>query len=173
MCFKKTQMKIVNLFSAFIAIIILISCKPSPQKAVEYNDKIVDEINKMRTAEDSLGNAIVRFEEKDLEAKLNNYISQAETGIKTISAMEKFDKKDDLKNAATSLLEFYKKSGQNEFKSVLEIARKPEKTEDDIKRVSEILEGIDPKQAAAIENFSKIQHAFATEYRIMLENPGK
>jgi hypothetical protein len=163
---KKTTLL---LFPVCIALL-LFSCKPSSQQAAEYNDKIIGEVGKVQTADDAFAEAISDTGGAVMEEKLKMLNDQITSSTTAINGLEKFDDKEEFKSAAITFLGHFKKQAETEYKELTALAKKEERSDEDVDRANVIIEGAGSKRKEAEDKLSAAQEAFAKEYNIKLEH---
>ena len=159
-------MKTIKFLAPVIAAFLLISCKPSPEKARLFNDQIIDEQVKVQEKENDLVSKISEGNPETCTQALSDFMSQVRMSTIIISALPKFDKKDDFKNATLKFFDVYKACGENEYKQVIELYKKGDDyNKDDENKANELLTAKAEKKKAAFEAFSAFQQTFANEYK--------
>ncbi len=163
-------MKKIQLLASICVAVLLISCKPSSQQSAEYNDKIIAEVTKVQAADDAFGESFSDTVGTAMEAKLKALSDQINTSTAALNGLEKFDEKEEFKNAAIEFFNFFKKEVETEYKELVDISKKEEMTEEDVERANVIIEGTNARRKEAEDKLSAKQEAFAKEYNIKLEH---
>lgn len=180
--------------SLIAALMMAVSCKPSPQKAEKYYDDIITPLEKVFDLEEEF---IVLFNNhmdksvndssavitkidtsalaagfKKIDMAFNNFQIQVSVSKNTIEALPDFDKNDKLKKAALGLLDEYSNVCTNEYPELLKIAKIPDgsySVEDDDK-ILELTEIIDNKLQEKIGVLTKELKLFAKNYNFEIQN---
>lgn len=158
-------------FIFWVVLLLLFSCSSQRKDAIEYNDKIISEQNKI------IEKAIIftsSFETRNftiIDSNRLQLLSQIETAIEELSKMQSFDGNDSLRLAALDLFNFYKKVYENEFKEITQIITKDslEITEDDIIRHNILTRKIKNDEITFDNNFQKAQQNFARQYNLNIQ----
>ena len=186
-------MKIFSKLFPAILLLALASCKPSPQKAMDYYTGITKPIESVLTKEDDLihvvnalmskdsANAKLLTKEKDtadkkivlkaLDMAFSNFCLQIATSTNQMEAIGSFDKSSALKDAAMGLLIAYKSTTENEYPNLIKLVKIPETeyTNDDDKKFMDLSDSIDNKLQQKISVYIQQVKLFAQEYNFQLE----
>ena len=151
---------------------ILSSCTPSKEDAMNYNDKIINEQNKIIESEKVLIIAIkdTLIKESALEPLLKNLSNQIIESKKTIEGMDKFNRKTDFKDAALKFLNAYSDVVDNQYTAWLKILKIPDDqlTEDVANQEDKLVNTINTKLNNANDEFVIVQKEFAAKYKFKL-----
>lgn len=138
-------------------------------KAIEYNDKIIDEQSKIIL----LTLEVVEFMDTDLdksEKKRLEAVKQIDKSILVIEQMGAFEGNNELRSSSLELFKFYKKIFAEEYKVILDILKKGENiTEEDITVISEFYNTISEEEFILDEKLEKAQGQFAEKYGFEIE----
>ena len=131
--------------------------------AVEYNDKIVAEQNK-------IGNQILAFTEAPSAESLAGLQKQANASIGVLNEMKPYKKNGELLNAAKSLFQFYIDVTSNEYAKVLALFNESSKysQEELIEKINVYVDVISQKEKIVDTNFAAAQTAFAKKHGFTL-----
>lgn len=164
------------------------SCGPIDDP-VEYFDAVVMPANEVLIKEGDFRDVMMEFIEQEDSAKTENDVfseedlmkldsaltdltGQIKHAIEVIEKLPPYLEKTVLKDAAISFLNVFLEVSEKEYVEVVKIIKMPEEecTEEDINRFHEVFEKYaDPKLDRAVNDFIKVQEAFADEYEIDLE----
>lgn len=161
-------MKQIRFLFPVIAALMLVACKPSPQQAMEYNDKIIAEQIKIQNLDNEVLAALDEVDSTLGETKLKNYLEQIKASTEIVSKMEKFDGKDDFKNEALSFFAMYKAIGEMEYTQMLALVKGSERGEEVQQRYEALRQTMSDKYKAAHDKFDEAQKKFAGEYKFQL-----
>jgi hypothetical protein len=135
----------------------------SDKDAILYNDKIINEQNKITKK------ILELFKTPD-EATLALVRKQIDESIEVLHKMKPYKGDEALLPSAKALFEFYRSIADNEYKSLLRLFMDKDKyTEDQLTlKVTEYLNAISQKEKPLDENFNAAQKAFAKKYGFVL-----
>jgi len=151
----------------FLALILIFSnyqiIAQANQKAIYYNDAIVEE-------QDKIGKKIIAF--NNLVADQSSTKSQAESSLKeilttvdaSITAVEKlgaFDGDNKLQKAAIDLFKYYKKCMSTDYVSMIDIVYKASPTEADYAELDTIMKKVTEEEKKYDDSFQVAQEAYA------------
>jgi hypothetical protein len=151
-----------------VACIFLFSCKPSPEKAIDYSNVIIGEQTKIQTLENDLVSESSEGDAEKMEPALNKFKAQVNESIETVKKMDKFDGKEDFKNATLNFFAVYRSVGENEYTQILEIFRK-EYTEADHDKVIALNDQLNKKEKDALAELKKVHEKFAKDYNFQID----
>jgi len=158
-------------FPLLTAVLLLLSSFVQAQntKAIDYNDKIVDEQSKIIV----LTLEFVDLIDIDLnacETKRVEMVKQIETSILVVEKMGSFEGNSELRTAALNLFRFYKKVYSVEYKMFLDYLLKGEDiTEEEVTELTEISTRIGEEEVVLDEAFAIAQENFAVKYGFVIE----
>lgn len=146
----------------------LLSCSSERKEAVEYNDKIISEQNKIIEKTIDFTASLQIRNARMIDSFRLILISQIDQSIEEISKMDSFEGYDSLRLAALDLFNFYKRVYENEFKEMVQIITKDSLsiTEDDIIRHNILTRKIKNEEISYDNNFQKAQQSFAKKYNL-------
>ena len=164
---KKIFVTIIGLL--FISVI-LVSCGPSTNDAIKYNDELVKQQNKVYEKESALLDAISKNTPDKLDTLFVKLSKQIDESSKTVEAMSNFDGKSDMKDAVLKIFSIYKNITGNEYKNMISYSKIPDSlyTPGDDDKVLDLSKKIDDKINQSIEEFIKLQKQFAIKYKFEL-----
>ncbi|MCG3165316.1 MAG: hypothetical protein POELPBGB_01078 [Bacteroidia bacterium] len=142
-----------------LLLLLIIPFAASAQKsAIEFNDIIVGEQNKIGQRIIDFNYAVETDTDTDLPLKLT--LEQIKASL---AEVEKISWQDGaaLKNSAIALFNFYQSIVSNEYVEMVKIIDKPELSQGDITRINELLASITEREAKLDAEFATQQEAFA------------
>lgn len=159
-----------TLFGSLVLSVLMVSCGPTTDDAIKYNDALVDEQSKVIKAEDALIQAISQSDAAKYDDALAGLVKQVTESEAIVTKMEAFDGKTDYKDAALSLFKAYKSATENEYPKILKIAKTPneEYTPELDDELMTLSGEIDTKLNKEIEAFVAKQKEFATQWKFEL-----
>jgi hypothetical protein len=188
------MLKHVLKISLLAVIIMIASCKPSPQKAEKYFDDIITPLEKVFDLESEFitlfnnqmdkstndSSAVISKRDtssfnadfKKMDMAFNNFQIQVAVSKNKLESLPDFDKKGNLKKAAIDILDEYSEVCSNEYPQLIKIAKIPDGSysiEDDDK-ILELTETIDNKLQEKLSILTKELKLFANNYNFELQN---
>lgn len=135
----------------------------SDNAAIDYNDKIVAEQNK-------IGEQILAFTAQPTNESIIVLQKQAAASLEVLNNMKPFEKNSELLDAAKKLFKFYVDITTNEYAKVLELLNNSEKykAEELTAKINEYVAIISQKESVLDANFSIAQQNFAKKYGFTL-----
>ncbi len=149
-------------------LLMLVGCKDTTQQATDYNNRIVglqeQVVRQMVSFSES-------FESNDpalMEKRRLELLDAIESALKDLEGLGPFEGSTEFREAARSLLGFYRDTCDAEYKEIIEVYRKPEITQEDVDRVSAINKKIVEKEKALSDAFLSAQQGFASSHEMKL-----
>ncbi len=134
--------------------------------AIEYNDIIVDEQNKIGQRIIDFNYAIEAGEEMDIPLKL--ILEQIDVSIDIVEKVKPWEDGAALKSSALALFKFYKNIVAKEYREMVDILKKENIAESDVARLDELLASITEREEKLDADFSYQQETFAKRWNIEL-----
>lgn len=153
----------------------MVSCGPSTNEAIKYNDELVNQQNKVYEKESALLDAISKNMPDKLDLLFSDLSKQIDESTKAIEKMDAFDGKTEMKNAVLKIFATYKEVMSNEYKKMIAYSKIPDSiyTPGDDDKVLELSKKIEDKINKAIEEFVDLQKKFASKYKFELTDTQK
>ncbi len=151
--------------------LLLISCSPSKEEAIKYNDSMIEEQLKIVSLFDSLNYCLdsnISQQLLPIQKKLSN---QIEESLKKINKIEEFDKNSNYKKNIEALFNVYKDITNNEYYKIINIYILPDSlysNEEEVKLNIFWNEAFKKVQNQLVE-FNKVQVDFSKKYNFKLE----
>ncbi|MEI6764274.1 MAG: hypothetical protein WCM76_01460 [Bacteroidota bacterium] len=146
----------------------VMSCGPTSDQAIAYNDKIIDQqvaiINKM----DGLNTSFKDWSNKEgMDKAYAEAIKQVEVSITEVTAMDAFDKNTEFKEGALSLFKVYKSVLDNEYKEMVALYKLPDNlfTKEQEDKWTSLSEQALNKMDNGLNELKPIQSKFAEKYK--------
>ena len=160
----------VSLFSVFI--ICGSGCKPSPDEAVAYNERIIREQKAIVDKINDLDLTLSTYKPTEMDVAYSNAYKQVIASIATVKAMEVFDTKSEFKDAALQVFDIYKVTLEVEYKELVGLLKKSDEeyTLEDEERAKKLFIDIAEKLNNAYEDIIAVQGAFAEKYNFTLSH---
>lgn len=158
------------IFGSLALSVLIISCSPTTEDAIKYNDALIDQQTKVIQAEDALIQAISENNPEILDEALNKLTKQITSSEEAVNKMSKFDGKSDYKDAALSLFKAYKSAAEKEYPEIIKIAKTPndQYTQDMDDQLMALSKTVDERLNKEIEAFVAKQKEFAEKYKFEL-----
>ncbi len=150
----------------FLLLLVFPFAATAQKTAVEYNDLIVDEQNKIGQRIIDFNYAVESGEEIDLPLKL--ILEQIDVSIDVIEKVKPWEDGAALKGSALSLFKFYKSIVSKEYTEMVSILKKENIDETDVKRIDVLLASVSEREEKLDADFSYHQEAFAKRWNIEL-----
>lgn len=162
----------ITILSSLFVSAILVSCGPTTDDAIKYNDALVSQQTKVFEKESALIEAISKNMPEKFDALLNDLSKQIDSSTDAVKKMEAFDGKNDLKDAALKVFATYKDEVGGDYAEMIKFAKTPDSlyTQEDDDKVIEMSKKIDDKLNKAVEEFVSLQKSFAGKYKFELNN---
>jgi hypothetical protein len=159
--------KIISLASILL---LFISCSPSTDEAVNYNDKLVNEQILVATSIDSLNELISNKDTTQIKSYYQKLSNTIITSTNKIDRYDNFDNNSDYKNSIKKLFQAYQKICDNEYKDLINICYLPDTlfTQDTLNFFNITLNKINEKIAVQTKEFNTFQENFAKKYNFTL-----
>ena len=149
--------------------LLLQSCATDSQKALAYNDAIINEQSKIITLSLDLVETMDTDISKCKDIRLA-IIKQCDKSLAAINKLEGFEGSDRLKNAAIKLFSFYKEIYSDEYKKMFEILDKGENiTEEDLAYIQQMEVDVTEKEEKLDKEFADAQQELATKFNFQME----
>jgi len=154
---------------------ILVSCGPTTDDAIKYNDALVDQQKKVLQKESALIEVISKNTPDKLESSYNDLLNQIKESAEIVQKMEAFDGKTDMKDAVLKVFEAYKNAAENDYIEMINLAKTPDAlyTQETDDKVIDLSKKIDDKLNKAVDAFIVKQKEFAEKYKFELTATGK
>lgn len=159
-------------FLSFLLSSILISCGPTQEEAVKYNDDIIKEQKLIAEKLDVLLASYEDYIPEEMDAAYESVLNQINASIDKVSKMEEFDKSDEFRQKALELFKTYKSVIENEHVEMVRIYKIPQEEFTDEHRIKwdELFKASENKIDKAINDFIKVQQKFAKKYNLEIDN---
>ena len=163
------------ILSLMFVSVIMVSCGPTTDDAVKYNDKLVEQQTKVFDKESALIEAISKNMPDKLDVLLSDLSKQVDSSTAAVNSMQGFDGKTELKDAALKVFSTYKEVTEKDYKDMIKFAKTPDSlyTQEDDNKLIESSKKIDDKLNKCIDDFVLLQTKFAEKYKFELNNTEK
>lgn len=159
--------KISAILGSFILALFFVSCGPTKEDAINYNDKIIKEQKKVIDKENDLIGYIKGASLTRLDEKYNSLSKQIDESTEVVKKMEAFDGKTDFKDATLELFLTYRSVVDKEYKAWMINLKTPGDKVDQkiLDEENDLVQAINEKLDKAQSDFTKAQYDFAAKYK--------
>lgn len=159
---------LLAVFFVLTAVINTVSAQVTFKNAVDYNDYIINEQNKIGVAINGFMKACGKGKLKDMDTRHADVIKQIDASIVAINAMPAYKGNVGFKNAASELFEVYKSIAQREYRDIIALMNEGIEVGDNRARFNNVLYKIDEKSKPFSDKFLTEQVKFAESFKISL-----
>lgn len=150
---------------------LILSCQPSTEEAMKYNDGIIEQQNLVNEKFSLLISSYDAYESEEMDAAYNNVLDQLNEDIEYVTKLKGFEEDAYFKEAALAFFNSYKEVLENEHKRIIELLKL---SADDygttqVKEYEKLRDQASIKIDKAFENMLKNQQKFAKKYHIEFE----
>ena len=149
--------------------------KPTPRKAADFNDKIIDQTDAVIATYNVFIKTWQAYEYGNMDLSLlkkdfKTFKKQIKTSLDSLNLIEKFDNKNEFKNMAIKYILSYKSIADHEWAKIMKLLEKGGKFgKSDEEKCNKLAIKIDKKTGPADNKFIEFQKTFAKKYRFKLE----
>ncbi len=159
-----------HLFFIFCCITFFaISGQAQNKKAAKYNDKIINEQIKLEPFLIKFFKDFNSASIESLKEQHNNIVAMLDKSSKKVAAMPVFENDGSLRDAALKWFNLYKESFENEYKEMLPIISKKDKTNEEKTKLNEMHEKLIKEEEVIDTEFASAQKTFADKHKLTLE----
>jgi hypothetical protein len=164
------------LFYSVLFISFLFSCGPTKDDAINYNDRITDELNKVYSKYKSFyeSSESINYSKPDftkLDDAFSDYVKQIDESVQKVKEMKGFDGTTEMKDAALNFLNTCKSTSEKEWKDLIIFVKKAtQATEDDAIKAKEIENNVEEKMNKVQDDFRKVQQKFSEKWKFKLQS---
>ncbi len=156
---------------SFIALpfLLFLSCATNSQKAVEFNNLVINEQQRISELAIKLVDTMRSDISKCKEIRLD-IVKQCDESLAAIKKLKGFEGSERMKNAAIELFSFYKKIYSNEYKQMFDILDKGENiTEEDLAFIQQMEVEVTKQEEKLDKEFADAQQELATKFNFQME----
>lgn len=169
--FEKTTVMRILYALLFVCGFQLVSVAQTPtfKTAVEYNDYIITQQNRVLTAITdfnlSLDSGSIRY----AHSKRDVIASVADDALLKLKKLPAYKGNTQFRAVTITLFEFYKSSAEVEYKEMIDLVMRPEKITNEImKRINQLVDQVSDYEKKLDANFAEAQQKFATDNNFTL-----
>lgn len=156
-------------FLSLILTLAIFSGFAQNRKAALYNNKMFAEQEKVSLAIINFFKDFKNSDYESLEKQHQSILKQIETSNKVVASMPAFENDNSLRDAALKWFSGYKESFENEYKLMLPLLGKKEKTDEDKAKLEEMHNELIKEEEELDKNLLKVQQEFAKKHNLTLE----
>lgn len=156
---------------SFIALpfLLFLSCATNSQKAVEFNNLVINEQQRISELAIKLVDTMRSDISKCKEIRLD-IVKQCDESLAAIKKLKGFEGSERMKNAAIELFSFYKKIYSNEYKQMFDILDKGvDITEEDLAFIQKMEVDVTKQEEKLDKEFADAQQELATKFNFQME----
>lgn len=158
-----------NLIIFFCIAALATSVQAQNKKAAKYNDKIINEQIKLEPFLIKFFKDFNTASIESLNEQHNTILTMLDNSSKKVAAMPVFENDGALRDAALKWFNLYKESFENEYKEMLPIISKKDKSADEKAKLNEMHEKLIKEEEIIDTEFANAQKAFADKHKLTLE----
>jgi len=151
--------------------LLIISCQPSTEDAIKYQDGIIEQQVLLNEKFSELISSYDSYVADEMDAAYKLTLDQLNKGIEYVSKTEGFEQEAYFKEGALAFFNSYKEVLENEHKKIIELLKLPEDSygHDEIKEVQMLRDRSNIKIDKAFEDMLAVQKKFTKKYHIEME----
>lgn len=154
----------------FIAAVLplFMSCQPTTEDAIKYNDGIIDQQNSVNQKFSVLLDSYDAIVPSEMDAAYKDASEQLDKSIAYINKLKGFESDAYFKEAALKFLKTYKDVLENKHKRIIELYKLPDDkyTEKEGKELETLRDEANATTDKAINDMLAVQRKFAKKYHI-------
>lgn len=164
-------MKKITLLLSFFVLLAFASCGPGKNAAIDYNDHIMDVVNKLTLSHNGFLNQIDGHNIDSLKHAHKLFSDNSKASLDEVTKMEPFAEKNGYHDAAVAYFTALNAIADNEGKQMVEIMSKDSSqvTEADMAKITELATKFDADYEKAFSAMEAAQAAFAKEWKFEIE----
>lgn len=159
---------ILAVFFVFTAAISTLNAQVTFKNAVDYNDYIINEQNKIGLSINEFMKACGKGKLKDMDTRHAAVIKQIDASLMAIQNLSAYKGNIGFKNAALELFEVYKSIAQREYRDIIALMNEGIDVGQNRARFNNVLFKIDEKSKPFSDKFLTEQIKFAETFKISL-----
>jgi hypothetical protein len=169
---SNNKMKKITIIAAMAASVLLVSCGPTKEQAVAYNDKIVAIEKDVTDLHNKFIDQLDGHNTDSLKIVHAQFSEKAKSSAEECKKMEEFNKKRDFADGAAEYFNTMVTLLENEGKQLVEIISKKDEdiTETDIAKVTELATKFDAEYNKSLVKVQGIQNDFAREWKFEVKH---
>lgn len=138
--------------------------------ATDYNNKIVGEQDKITHTMLAVVEKINAGDYTAALAGLEKSVSQCDSSVQTVTAMQPYEGDAHFRDAALDLFKYYKKALNEDYRHLIEILIKNDGdiTEEDSNKIEVINKDIETQEAKYVKAVNDAQQEFCKKYNVVL-----
>jgi hypothetical protein len=155
-------MKKVSVYTLLCAIFLITGCNNNKNNAAEYSNKIVQQHILIELGMLNISSLEFSQRQTEIDSAFNEFKVTLDEGIKFLENLGDFNGDNSLKIKIIAFYKFYRKAIDNELKEFFYLLLKDsEKTSEDIKRQSQIIEDFTKREKVLKQECVNAQKQFA------------
>lgn len=159
---------IFAIFFIISAISLPVAAQNTFKYAVDYNDFIINEQNKIGGIINGFMLASGKGKLKEMSMKHDEVIKQIDASTELVKALKPFKNNSSFKNAALDLFAMYKSISQNEYMDIMALVNEGTEVGNNRSKMYQIMMRIEEKSKPVNDAFLAKQAEFAAEFNVNL-----
>jgi hypothetical protein len=146
---------------------ILISCGPTVEDAIKYNDTIIGRNDEITTKFGKLIDSYDKFVPSEMDKAYKDALTTTNDAIDFANKLKPFDEDSSFKNGAIQLFQTYKDVLETEHKRIIELLKLPESDygKEEVTEFEKLIEAAYKKVNLQREELVSIQEQFAKAHQ--------
>lgn len=146
------------------------SCGPTSSDAAAYNDRLIEEQNKVANKGEAFF-AAMDLTPEEMKKAFESFKAQVLESLAATEQTEPFEKDSAFYKACIRALELQRSLCEKEYPLVIELLSKPDDalTEEDTEQYSLLINAIDEQQKKVLEELTSSQSAFASTWNFTID----
>lgn len=151
----------------FLLSVFLISCGPTKEQAIDYNDKIIAQDDSISAKIEKLVETYDKFVPAEMDKAYSNAMAETQKGIDFANKLKPFDNDSSFKNGALELFNAYKSVLEVQHKRIIELLKLPESEYGDaqVAEFEKLIESANKQMDVEIDKLIAVQENFANTHQ--------
>lgn len=149
---------------------LLTACGPGSSDAAEYNDRLIEEQNKVANKGEAFFTAL-DGSAADMEKAYGEFRKQVSSSLSATKEITPFHEDNAFLPACLHALELQQSLCDNEYKTIIVLLSKPDDqvSEEDTDEYGKLIADIDLRQKKAMDDLDNAQRAFASKWNFIID----
>lgn len=157
------------LFFLLIGLAPVLPAQTTFRYAVDYNDFIIGEQNKIGTAINGFNEACGKGKLNQMNTRHAEVVAQIKTSLAAVKALKPYKNNSEFRDAAIALFEMYQSIAGNEYLEIIALMDEGIDVGNNRSRFIDVLGKIDIRSKSVNDTFLAKQKAFAEQFEVKLE----
>ena len=145
----------------------LVSCGPTVEQAIKYNDDIIDKNDVITTKLEELIGTYDKFIPEEMDKAYSEALAKTQEGVDFATKLQAFDDDASFKDGAIELFNAYKSVLEVEHKRIIELLKLDESDygEEEVAEFDELIESANEKVDLALDKLILVQEKFSERHQ--------